>query len=402
MKLVSPVVNRWQRVPTMQVKADMLGAKCIAIQALLMLLYLLGCAPQAHMLGSGDRPLTSTPQISSDEAIFTADRHQTTDFERLVSLWRKRVSQPLTFDYSKGDYPLGPGDVLEVSVPAMEELQSRVVRVSGEGAIALPLIGTVQAAGLTERQLREAIHRRLEKYMRTPHLNLFVREYRSRQVAVIGAVAKPGLYNLASEADTILDMVALAGGMTKDAAARILLLPAEAAEPAQARALSTALPAQLVSQDPSLLSLKKADPIMIDLKQFSRGGPQSHLPLPVRPGDIIMVPDSGQVLVEGWVGKPGSYQITPGLTVLGAVAAAGGPLFAADPNTVRVVRNGRDGGKILFTADLEKIKRGEQLDVSVQEGDVVEVTSSTPKLFPYGVYRFFSSIFHIGAGIPLF
>ncbi len=141
---------------------------------------------------------------------------------------------------------------------------------------------------------------------------------------------------------------------------------------------------------------------MIDLKQFSRGGPQSHLPLPVRPGDIIMVPDSGQVLVEGWVGKPGSYQITPGLTVLGAVAAAGGPLFAADPNTVRVARNGRDGGKILFTADLEKIKRGEQLDVSVQEGDVVEVTSSTPKLFPYGVYRFFSSIFHIGAGIPLF
>jgi polysaccharide biosynthesis/export protein len=366
------------------------------------------------MLGSGDRPLTPTPQISSDEVIFTADPHQTTDMKRLVALWQKRVSQPFTFDYSKGDYPLGPGDVLEVSVPAMEELQSRIVRVSGEGAIALPLIGTVQAAGLTERQLREAIHRRLEKYMRTPHLNLFVREYRSRQVAVIGAVAKPGLYNPASEADTILDMVALAGGMTKDAAARILLLPAEAAEPAQARALSTALPAQLVSKDPALLpaqlvskdpallSLKEADTITIDLKQFSRGGSKGHLPLPVRPGDIIIVPDSGQVLVEGWVGKPGSYQITPGLTVLGAVAAAGGPLFAADPNTVRVVRNGRDGGKILFTADLEKIKRGEQLDVSVQEGDVVEVTSSTPKLFPYGVYRFFSSIFHIGAAIPIY
>jgi hypothetical protein len=66
-----------------QVKTGMLGEKCIAIQALLMLLYLLGCAPQTYMLGSGDRPLTPTPQISSDEAVFTADHHQTTDLERL-------------------------------------------------------------------------------------------------------------------------------------------------------------------------------------------------------------------------------------------------------------------------------------------------------------------------------
>jgi hypothetical protein len=82
MKLVSPVVNRGQGVPPMQVTAGMCGEKCLAIQALLMLLDLLGCAPQTHMLGSGDRPLTSTPQISSDKAIFTADHHQTTDLER--------------------------------------------------------------------------------------------------------------------------------------------------------------------------------------------------------------------------------------------------------------------------------------------------------------------------------
>jgi len=120
---------------------------------------------------------------------------------------------------------------LEITVPAMEELRGRVVRISGEGTIALPLIGAVKAAGLTEEELREAIRRRLENYMHNPQLDLFVRDYRSRQVAVIGAVSKPGLYNLASETDTVLDLVALAGGMRDEAAQRILLIPAVPTDP---------------------------------------------------------------------------------------------------------------------------------------------------------------------------
>jgi polysaccharide export outer membrane protein len=116
---------------------------------------------------------------------------------------------------------------------------------------------------------------------------------------------------------------------------------------------------------------------------------------------VILVPGSGAVLVQGWVEKPGSYKITPGLTVLGAVAAAGGPLFPADTSAVNVMRTGKDGGKILLLADIEKIKRGERSDVSVQEGDVIEVAASGPKLVPYGVYRFFSAVFHIGAGVSI-
>jgi polysaccharide export outer membrane protein len=141
---------------------------------------------------------------------------------------------------------------------------------------------------------------------------------------------------------------------------------------------------------------------VIDLKNLVYGGHQLYLSLPARPGDVIMVPGSGQVLVQGWVDKPGSYKITPGLTVLGAVAAAGGPLFAADTGAVSVIRTGKGGEKLSYLADLEQIKAGQKPDIPVQEGDVIDMASSTPKLVPYGFYRFFASVLHVGASVPLY
>jgi polysaccharide export outer membrane protein len=376
---------------------DALGRRQLAVLCCLLLLpYLAGCASSPASLIKSEQPLTASRQPNSDQELFTSDGQTPTDLERLAQLWRRRTQDRLLTDY-----PIGSGDVLEITVPAMEELRGRVVRVSGEGTIALPLIGVVKAAGLAEEELREAIRHRLENYMHNPQLDLFVRDYRSRQVAVIGAVAKPGLYNLASETDTILDLVALAGGMRDEAAQRILLIPAEPADPGTAKVLAAILPAQLVSQDPSPLFLKQTEPLVIDLNNLARGGHQLYLSLPARPGDVIMVPGSGQVLVQGWVEKPGAYRITPGLTALGAVAAAGGPLFAADTSAVQVIRTGKQGERISYLADLEKIKNGEQPDISAQEGDVIDVTSSGPKLVPYGIYRFFSSIFRMGASVPV-
>jgi len=292
--------------------------------------------------------------------------------------------------------------VLEISVPAAEELSNRTVRVSAEGNISLPLIGVVQASGVTEAELEEEIKRKLQKdYLQNPQVNLFVREYHSRQVAVLGAVAQPGLYSLTSGADTILKLISMAGGMTAEAAPRIQFIPAEPVAHGEAKELASALPVQLVGKDPSPLILKGADPIVIDVKSLTQGGKQIYLSLPVRPGDVIMVPGSGEVLVEGWVEKPGSYKITPGLTVVGAVAAAGGPLFPANTGAVKLIRPAREGEKNVFL-DLEKLKRREEPDVPVQEGDVIEVASSAPKLIPYGFYRFFSSVLHVGASASIY
>jgi polysaccharide export outer membrane protein len=393
MRQVSRLTNSLREVLPALLERTMLGRQLAALCCLLLLPYLAGCASSSASLIKTEQPLMPSGQPNSDRELFTSNGQDPTGLERLAQLWQRRTQdRPLT------DYPIGSGDVLEITVPAMEELRGRVVRVSGEGTIALPLIGVVKAAGLTEEALREAIRRQLENYMHNPQLDLFVRDYRSRQVAVIGAVTKPGLYNLASETDTILDLVALAGGMRDEAAQRILLIPAEPADPGMTKALAAILPAQLVSQDPSPLFLKQTDPLVIDLNNLAHGGHQLYLSLPARPGDVIMVPGSGQVLVQGWVEKPGAYRITPGLTALGAVAAAGGPLFAADTSAVQVIRTGKRGERISYLADLEKIKTGEKPDIAAQEGDVIEVAASGPKLVPYGIYRFFTSIFNVGMG----
>lgn len=329
----------------------------------------------------------------------TADSNDTDDLQRLALLWQSRSGATP----GASDYPIGPGDVLAISVPGMEELKDLTVRVSGDGMISLPFVGLVNASGLTDTALREEIRQRLQQnYMHHPQVSVFVKEFRSRQVAVVGAVHKPGLYNLASGADTIFDMISQAGGMNERAAERILLIPAQPAEPEKARAILSALPAQIVSKDPSPLIMKNVDPIVIHLGTLSKGGNERYLALPARPGDVIMVPGGGEVLVQGWVAKPGSYRITPGLTVLGAVAAAGGPNFSADTGAVKVIRTNKRGEKVFLLANLQSIERGEEPDVPLQEGDVIDVSSSAPKLVAYGLYRVFTTIVHVGANIPLF
>ena len=341
---------------------------------------------------------TESLQSNSDKFANMSNASATgdNDAQRLARLWQQRRQG------AAPDYPIGPGDVVEISVPGMEEIKDLFVRVSGEVMISVPFAGAINVTGMTDKSLKEEIRRRLEeKYMRNPQVNVFVKEFRSRQVAVIGAVQKPGLYNLASSADTVLSMIGQAGGMNNLAAERILFIPAEPAEPDKAQEIASMLPAQLTSQDPSALIIKSSDPIVINLDSVSRGGNDQYLRMPARPGDVIMVPGAGEVLLQGWVQKPGSYKITPGLTILGAVAAAGGPMFAADTSSVKIIRTGRRGEKITLTADLDGLKRGEQRDIPVQEGDVIELPGSSPKMAAYGFYSFFTSMMHVGASIPV-
>jgi len=250
--------------------------------------------------------------------------------------------------------------------------------------------------------LRDEIRRRLEaNYMRNPQINLFVKEFRSRQVAVIGAVQKPGLYNLASYSDTLLNMISQAGGMKAEAAERILLVPAEPVDAEQAKKVVETLPVSIIKQDPSPLILKNVDPITISLDSIMRGSHERYLQMPARAGDIIMVPGAGEVLVQGWIEKPGSYKITPGLTILGAVAAAGGPMFPADTGSVELIRTDKQGKKTTVIADLDAIKKGAQPDLPIREGDLIDVSSTGPRLAAYGMYRFFTTMINVGASVPI-
>ena len=352
-------------------------------------LFITGCSA----VNSQSQDKAITEKADTAQAMSALRAKENNDLERLAHLWQQRKQESVT-----SDYPIGPGDVIEINVAGMEEIKNVSERVTGEGTISLPFVGVIDASGMTDKTLRDEIRRRLEtNYMRNPQISLFVKEFRSRQVAVIGAVQKPGLYNLASSADTVLGMISQAGGMTALAAERILFIPAEPVDSAKAKEVIDSLPAQLVSQDPAPLILKNVDPIVISLDSINRSGNQMYLSIPARPGDIIMVPGGGEVLVQGWVERPGAHKITSGLTILGAVAAAGGTVFPADTGSVELIRTNNQGQKTSFVANLDAIKAGEQPDLPLREGDVIDVLSTGPKLFAYGFYRFFTTLVHVGA-----
>jgi polysaccharide export outer membrane protein len=125
--------------------------------------------------------------------------------------------------FAASDYLLGPEDILDVLVWKNDDL-SRTVSIRPDGKVSLPLIGDVQAGGLTSSQLRDSIKERLREYKETPEVSILIREINSFSVFVLGEVAHPGKFQLRSET-TLLQALTLSGGFTQYASSdKIILL----------------------------------------------------------------------------------------------------------------------------------------------------------------------------------
>lgn len=112
------------------------------------------------------------------------------------------------------DYHIGPSDLLEISVFQVPEL-SRTVRVNSLGALSLPLIGQVQAGGLTGQQLETLIAQKLqENYLQDPQVSVFIKEFVSQRVTVSGSVNKAGVFPISGRT-TLMQAIAMAGGLEK-------------------------------------------------------------------------------------------------------------------------------------------------------------------------------------------
>jgi protein involved in polysaccharide export with SLBB domain len=122
----------------------------------------------------------------------------------------------------------------------------------------------------------------------------------------------------------------------------------------------------------------------------------------LRPGDVISISPAGSVHVDGWVDKPGSYPVTRGLTLSGAVAAAGGHLFPADRHHASVKRVVAPGDERSFTIDLDAVATGRVPDLPVADGDVVRLPAAPGRLVPYGLWTVGREIIHVGGSVALF
>lgn len=372
------------------------------VSFLIMAGLVLGCGSSQPLAVSDSVTNTPVRQLGLDnhnDQLSLDDRNE----EQLAALWAERHGK-------QAKLSIESGDVLHVSVPRLGELQERTVRVDEQGNISLPLLGSLHAAGLSEDELRQELMKRAGEYMYHPQVDLFVASYSSRKAGVLGEVRSPGMYTLNGPADTIRQMIQRAGGITDNGEREVLLMPPGGEPVGTASANATAvqyvsMPAQASgpagnangtvesslnanqshesaqgSMTPSVISLVPSGP------------DERYLDLPVIPGDTLVVPRAGEVTVIGWVYYPKVMPITPGLTVLGAVSAAGGPLFAADRSSVEVIRQDGGGHITVRKLDLDKVKKREARDVEVQANDVVQVPYSALRIPGYAAYEFLQAL----------
>lgn len=264
-------------------------------------------------------------------------------------------------------YRIGAGDVLEVRVFNRPQLSREAARVDNRGMITMPMIETeIQAGCRTEAELAGEIAKRYLKYQRNPHVDVFVKEYSSKPVAVMGAVEKAGQFQLQRRV-RLLELVSLAGGPTERAGQQVLV------------AHST----ELAGCDQTMTASAK-DFDSYDLSATLRGEVTAN-PY-VQPGDIITVPEAQQVFVVGNVFRPTTISLKEKITVAQAIAMAGGTMSDAKKDRVRILRQtGNSLTKSEIIVDLESISKHRASDIELQANDIVEVPTSSGKRFFRGL-----------------
>ena len=252
------------------------------------------------------------------------------------------------------EYKIGAKDLLEITVFEFPEL-SQTVRVSEDGTISLPLLGSVAIEGMTKEQVQGKIATLLleKNYVKNARVTVFIKEYQSKRVYMIGALTKPGTYELVGRT-TLLQMISQAGGLTDRAPNEIFVLR-EKPDGTQER-------------------------IVIDLEDLINKG-EAKLNIVLMPNDAVNIPIDQiiSIFVFGEVRNPGALQVkvSKKLTLLQAVAQAGGPTENAAKSRVTIKRRDRKTGKeIRIKVNLNSLISGSKPDIELQEGDVVFIPES--------------------------
>ena len=273
------------------------------------------------------------------------------------------------------DYKIGPEDLLEISVFEEEKL-NKTVRVSSQGNISLPLLGILRVKGLTANEVEKEIRDLLsEKYLQDPHVSVFIKEYRSQRISVIGAVEKPGVFDITGQ-KTILDMLGMAGGLkggNENEAGQLLFLirpPKPEDEPFKEK------------KDSDELTPKT---FVIDLEELLVKGDLT-LNLPLIDGDVINIPVSGKIFVGGEVKNPGGFPLKgKKMTVSQAIVMAGGLTTEAKGSETKIFRySGKETEKEIVSVNVYAIQKGQAEDPYLKENDITIVPKSGVKAFLVG------------------
>lgn len=247
------------------------------------------------------------------------------------------------------------GDLLEIAVFDTPELSSRL-RVNNHGEVLLPLAGPVHVQGLTAPEAAQAIAQKFieAQLLVKPQVNVFIAEYATQGVTMAGEIRSPGVYPLLGPR-SLLDMITMAGGLGDSASKTVSIIH---------------------RSDPSKVITVRMNVSIQTPETFAAES------FPIQPGDTIFVARSGVVYVVGDLKSPGGFQVEHNerLTLLDAVALAGGPTATSKLWDARLIRRSENGREEI-QVDLKKILYGSGPDVLLQDGDILFVPVSQRKLY---------------------
>jgi len=354
--------------------------------AVVLLVFGAGGCRQAHYYFAGHIP----PELQAP----LVENVQTIDLSRFAG-------PPVNNDM------IGRGDVLSVSLAAglgSDDVTNLFVRVGDDGTALLPEIGRVPLAGLNlmeaEQQIATAcVHRQL---YRQPHVTVAMERRQINRVTVVGAVEEAGIFELPRASSYLLAAIVAAGGLSKDAGARVEIRRSGSGNRLAGQPDGAAGPSgvRLASNTTDIPSAQ-ADCVCLNLAEaVSRGKGGEYLP----DGSVVTVqkrqPDPIQVV--GLVRKPGQYDfpLNHDLRLFGAIAQAGG-LSTKVANKVLVLRQLPDGeGHATIEGSISAAKRSAEENLRLAPGDIVSV-EQTPLTAAADILT--SVIrFGVGANVPLF
>jgi polysaccharide export outer membrane protein len=251
------------------------------------------------------------------------------------------------------EYKIGPKDLLEITVLGVPEIAKLVVRVSEEGRITLPLLGEVGVGNLTKFEVEKKLTGLAgEKVVLKPQVTVHILEYNSRRISVVGAIEKPGSFELIGRR-TVLAAIAEAGGLTRDAGEEIIVI--RQLPGGENTSIRISVDGLFVTGDPALNIL-------------------------LEPGDVVNVPVErmAPIYVFGQVKNPGALQVkrssVPTLTQ--AIAQAGGFTDRANRKKVQIRRKDASGKELTITVNVRDILKGQKKDIPLMINDTVYVPES--------------------------
>jgi polysaccharide export outer membrane protein len=241
---------------------------------------------------------------------------------------------------------LSAGDLLEVSIYNVPELATKA-RVGTSGDVYLPLIDYVHVGDLTVEEAQTVIEKRLEDggFVRNPHVTIFLDESASQGVTILGEVTKPGIYPALGDR-RLYDMISAAGGFSVAAGRKVSIIR----QHSQGAPITVNLPRNL------------ADDLQDNIE--------------ILPGDTITIPRAPVIYVVGDVGHPTGLLIDNGnLTVLQALALAGGTNHTAKMSGTRIIHKGPTG-MIETRVPLKKMLEAKAPDINLEADDILFVPLS--------------------------